>query len=234
MADIKLESDYWETSGIRDIAQNKTQRQINAELQGSLTSEATARQNADSALQGSLNSEVTARENADTAIQGAIASVETNWQSASRTFAVGEYIYSTTSGELYKITTAVPQGTSFEGHVTLTTIGDVLSSELIDISENITLTIQNVSHTLYCRRWGKNVWLNIFTGTPQTLTQEGGWVSVGTLSPNYCPPTNLLITTKFNDTTVQIRIQTNGVISFAGIPAIANAYVVFSINYIVN
>ena len=36
MADIKLESDYWDTSGIRDIAQNKTQRQINAEVKGSL------------------------------------------------------------------------------------------------------------------------------------------------------------------------------------------------------
>lgn len=55
MADIKLESDYWETSGIRDRTQNKTQRQINADFNTALDSEITARQNADSALQGSLN-----------------------------------------------------------------------------------------------------------------------------------------------------------------------------------
>lgn len=37
MADIKLESDYWETAGIRDRTQNKTQRQINASLQADIT-----------------------------------------------------------------------------------------------------------------------------------------------------------------------------------------------------
>lgn len=37
MANIKLTNDYWETSGIYDITQSKTQRQINSDLSGAIT-----------------------------------------------------------------------------------------------------------------------------------------------------------------------------------------------------
>ena len=36
MANIKLTNDYWETSGIYDITQSKTQRQINSDVNGAL------------------------------------------------------------------------------------------------------------------------------------------------------------------------------------------------------
>lgn len=36
MANIKLTNDYWETSGVYDIAESKTQRQINADLKGTI------------------------------------------------------------------------------------------------------------------------------------------------------------------------------------------------------
>ena len=38
MSNIKLTNDYWETSGIYDIGQNKTQRQINSDLNGAISS----------------------------------------------------------------------------------------------------------------------------------------------------------------------------------------------------
>mgnify|MGYP007122043625 CR=1 FL=1 len=37
MANIKLTNDYWETSGIYDITQGKTQRQINSNVQGQIS-----------------------------------------------------------------------------------------------------------------------------------------------------------------------------------------------------
>lgn len=38
MANIKLQSDYWETSGVYDLAQSKTQRQINSDVNTALNS----------------------------------------------------------------------------------------------------------------------------------------------------------------------------------------------------
>lgn len=112
MADIKLESDYWETAGIRDRTQNKTQRQINADFNtaidaleeivgdGSLSGfTATDLTGAANELKGSLNSldsDVTALENAETAMQNALEKDKTfSWQQGSLDSS-GAEVYNTT------------------------------------------------------------------------------------------------------------------------------------------
>ena len=103
---------------------------------------------------------------------------------------------------------------------------------LTDISTTTEFTIQSSTYNLSCRRFGKVVNLNMFEG-PKTLTAQSGWISVGTLPSDYRPSETLMINTVFNSTNVQIRLQSGGDISFAGIPAITDAYLVLNITYLV-
>lgn len=112
MANIKLTNDYWETSGIYDIAKGKTQRQINSDLDGAISDEATARANADNALQGQIT-----------------ANIQTS-TTASKAYAKGDYFV--LNGTLYRVTTAIANGATITigTNAVATNIGGELNSKI--------------------------------------------------------------------------------------------------------
>lgn len=94
MANIKLPNDYWETSGIYDITQAKTQRQINSDVATHLS----GLDDDVSDLNGAITSEASTRANADTTIENSIAIVSNNNTHIAIT--KGEYVYVKNHGTL--------------------------------------------------------------------------------------------------------------------------------------
>ena len=85
MANIKLTNDYWETSGIYDITQGKTQRQINSDLNGAL-------RNTQNVLAKNITSVV-----------------------ATETLKKGDFRFNRTDGRLWRITDTIQTGESIIG-----------------------------------------------------------------------------------------------------------------------
>ena len=100
------DGDLWATDGVYDFGQSKTQRQVNASVASDLSS-----------LNGAISAEVTARENAGDIILSTIAYVEET-NTATRTYAVGDYVYIKQYERLYRINTATPSGTTLVGRIT--------------------------------------------------------------------------------------------------------------------
>lgn len=136
MADIKLESDYWETSGIRDRTQNKTQRQINASLQADITdiqsdigdmdnldTQATNLVGAANELKGSLNSN-----------ESAIAIISNG--NTHIAISEGQYVYvknhSTISEGLYKAKTAIAANATLTLNTNIESVSKGAVNDLFD------------------------------------------------------------------------------------------------------
>lgn len=120
----KLSEDYWETSGVYDIAESKTQRQINSDLKsGKVPTTRTVNSKALSAnitLNASdiPNDSTVSGTNVDDALdnlkgainsqQGQISAYIQTSTTASRAYAKGDYFV--LNGVLYRVTTAIANG----------------------------------------------------------------------------------------------------------------------------
>ena len=183
-------------------------------------------------LSGEISTEATARANADTAIEGAIAYVESDFNSASRTYAVGEYFYSTTYNKLYRVITATPQGTSFSGHVSLIVEGGMNLCAFE--RDSITVTIQGTDYALICKRQGKVANILLTSGTGKNFTADSSWVNIGTLPAQFRPVDIQFLMIAFNQVFTYLRLLSDGTISIGGIPAQNNVYLHFSLTYMLN
>jgi len=163
-----------------------------------------------SSIKGSLNSEQTTRQNSDTALQSALAYVETNFQSASRTYAVGEYFFSTTYNRLYRVTVATPQGTSFENHVAWMSVGgfnDLATHSNQSVASGISGITTNILD-------GWLVRLAFYITSPVEVA-AGDLTTIGNLPESLRPTINqsyLLVYGKANNApaTVGVRVAANG------------------------
>lgn len=100
------DGNYWATDGVYDFDQGKTQREVNGDLIGAISDE---------------------HDRVTYAFEVS-AYYETSTTATLRTYSAGDYVI--VNDRLWKLTDAVPQGSSFTGHMTRVILGNEVQAAL--------------------------------------------------------------------------------------------------------